>query len=195
MEQKKLTSRQIQAKATKDKIYQASIELMEHKGYSNIKIEDICRKAGVSVGSFYNYFKSKNDILVEIFNRADEYFEDVVEKNLIGSNTPERIVSFFVYYAKYNEMAGLETVKQLYGPDIKMFVTKGRYMQSVLQKIIVEGQNAGEISADMNADEINDYLFIAARGVAYNWCLNDGKFGIAESMENYFSRLVRIFKK
>ncbi|WP_097026385.1 TetR/AcrR family transcriptional regulator [Clostridium peptidivorans] len=194
MEEQNLTSRQLQAAATKNKIYQASIELMEKEGYDNIKIEDICKKAEVSIGSFYNYFKSKNDILVEIFKRADDYFKNEVLHNLKCDNSINEIIMFFVYYAKYDEYVGVDTMKQLYGPNNKMFITKGRYMQEVLKNIILKGQEKGQISTDMTADEINNYLFVAARGIAYDWCIHDGTYDLKKFMEKYLERLVPIFK-
>lgn len=194
MEKQKLTNRQIQALATKNKIYQIAIELMEKKGYENIKIEDICKKAGVSVGSFYSYFKSKDDILIEIFKRADVYFENEVENKLSNINALDQIVEFFTYYANYNEAVGIDTMKRLYNFNNKMFITKGRYMQTLLQDIITNGQDKGEISHNMTVNEISEYLFIAARGIAYDWCLHDGKYDIKEFMYNYFKNLVVIFK-
>jgi len=194
MEKQKLTNRQIQALTTKNKIYQIAIELMEKVGYENIKIEDICKKAGVSVGSFYNYFKSKDDILIEIFKRADIYFENEVVNKLNSVNSLEQIVKFFTYYAKYNEAVGIDTMKRLYNFNNKMFITKGRYMQTLLQDIITNGQNKGEISHNMTVNEISEYLFIAARGIAYDWCLHDGKYDIKEFMHKYFKHFVIIFK-
>ena len=194
MEEQKLTNRQIQALKTKNKIYKIAIELYGEKGYENIKIEDICKKAGVSVGSFYNYFKSKNDILIEIFKRADDYFENEVVDNLKSINSLDKIVEFFDYYANYNEIVGIDTMKQLYNFNNKLFITKGRYMQNSLQDIISKGQSKDEISKNMTVDEISKYLFIAARGIAYDWCLHDGEYDIKEFMNNYFKQLVIIFR-
>lgn len=38
---------------------------MYKKGYDNITIEEISKKAGGSVGAFYHYFRSKNDIFLK----------------------------------------------------------------------------------------------------------------------------------
>ena len=194
MEKQKLTTRQIQALTTKNKIYQIAIDLMEKDGYENIKIEDICKKAKVSVGSFYNYFSSKSDILSEIFERADSYFETEVIGNLKSIKSLEKIVEFFTYYANYNEVIGIDTMKQLYKFNNKLFITEGRYMQTSLQTIISDGQMKGEISKNSTKDEISKYLFITARGIAYDWCLHDGEYDIKEFMNNYFKQLVIIFK-
>lgn len=194
MENQKLTTRQMQALATKNKIYNIAIEIMEKNGYENMKIEDICKKAKVSVGSFYNYFKSKNDILSEIFKRADNYFENEVIDNINSSNSLDQIVEFFTYYANYNELVGIDTMKQLYNFNNKLFITEGRYMQNSIKDIITKGQSKGEISDIMTPNEISKYLFIAARGIAYDWCLHEGKYDIKEFMNNYVKQLVVIFK-
>lgn len=193
MEQPKLNSRKIQAEVTKNKIYKSSIKLMEQQGFNNIKIEDICKKAGVSIGSFYNYFKSKNDILIEIYIKADEYFEKTVKNQLEGDNFPDKIVSFFEYYAIYNILTGFETVKQLFGPYNKMYITKGRKMQAVLIDIIEKGQESGQLTNEVSPEEMNDYLFVAARGVCYDWCARDGEYDLKDYMSSYFKRLINLF--
>jgi hypothetical protein len=194
MKKQKLTNRQVQALTTKNKIYNIAVEMMEKNGYENIKIEDICKKAEVSVGSFYNYFESKSDILNEIFKRADNYFEFEVIENLKSTNSLDKIVEFFTYYAKYNEIVGIDAMKQLYKFNNKLFITEGRYMQNSLEDIISKGQSMVEISKNMSVDEISKYLFIAARGIAYDWCLHDGNYDIKEFMNNYFKQLVIIFR-
>ncbi|WP_259596222.1 TetR/AcrR family transcriptional regulator [Clostridium botulinum] len=70
----RLTKRQIQAINTKNKIYNIATNLMQKEGYDNITIQNICEKAEVSVGSFYHYFESKNDILIELYKKADHFF-------------------------------------------------------------------------------------------------------------------------
>jgi TetR/AcrR family transcriptional regulator, fatty acid metabolism regulator protein len=194
MDEQKLNNRQLQALNTKNKIYKIAIELMDKKGYENIKIEDICKKAGVSIGSFYNCFKSKNDILIEIYKRADEYFLKEVSNNLSSIHAIDKIIQYFDYYARYNIEVGIDTMKLLYNSNNKLFITKGRYMQNLLIEIIEKGQEKNEVSNDMSPEGITEYLFIAARGIIYNWCLYDGEYDLLEEMDKYMSRLIIIFK-
>ena len=189
-----LNRRQLQAQKTRNKLYKISVELLEKQGYEKLKIEDICKKAGVSVGSFYNYFNSKNDILTEIYKRADDYFQNEVKNNIKSINSLDKIIEFFDYYGIYNNLVGIEIMKQLYNSNNKIFPQKGRFMQVLLQEIILEGQNKNEIIFIMTPEAICDYIFIAARGVVYDWCLHDDTYDIKESMHNYLSLLVNIFK-
>lgn len=193
MIEKKQTKRQLQAIQTKSKIYETAIELMKAKDFQDITIEEICGNAGVSVGAFYHYFSSKNDFLIEMYSRADHYFLEEVNQKLNSAQPIEKIIEFFDVYAKYNDMIGISTMKQLYHANNHLFITKGRGMQKVLEDIIADGQQKGAILEEMSPEAITEYLFIAARGVTYDWCLHDGQFSLMEQMQQYMSRLVKIF--
>lgn len=193
MIEKKQTKRQLQAIQTKSKIYETAIELMKAKDFQDITIEEICGNAGVSVGAFYHYFSSKNDFLIEMYSRADHYFLEEVNQKLNSARPIEKIIEFFDVYAKYNDMIGISTMKQLYHANNHLFITKGRGMQKVLEDIIADGQQKGAILEEMSPEAITEYLFIAARGVTYDWCLHDGQFSLMEQMQQYMSRLVKIF--
>jgi AcrR family transcriptional regulator len=191
MFERELTKRQIQAQNTQDIIYKTAIEMMEEKGFQNLKVEEICKTAGVSIGSFYNCFKSKNDILNEVFRQIDEYFKNSVVDKLKSGSSIERIKMYFEIYADYNVDRGIEFVKQLYGVRNNLFITKGRYLQAILRDIIKDGQEAGEITKSMTSDEIVEFLFIAIRGVIYHWCLYDGQFDLVNEVSVYINRLVK----
>ncbi|HYE12348.1 MAG TPA: TetR/AcrR family transcriptional regulator [Patescibacteria group bacterium] len=191
MFERELTKRQIQAQNTQDIIYKTAIEMMEEKGFQNLKVEEICKTAGVSIGSFYNCFKSKNDILNEVFRQIDEYFKNSVIDKLKSGSSIDRIKVYFEIYADYNVDRGIEFVKQLYGVRNNLFITKGRYLQAILRDIIKDGQEAGEITRSMTSDEIVEFLFIAIRGVIYHWCLYDGQFDLVNEVSVYINRLVK----
>lgn len=188
----KLTSRQIQSQNTYDKIYNIAIELITKNGFDNITVAEICTAADVSIGSFYNHFKSKYDILNEIFKLADDYFLNIVAPKLNEDNTKDNIIKFFYYYAQYSIDRGLDFVKQLYMGRNNLFTMKGRSMQIVLQKVIENGQNCGEISIDMTAEQIVRYLFISVRGIVYDWALHEGEYDLIDTVNTHVNLLIKI---
>ena len=188
------TSRKEQAEETKSRIYASAIELMEQKGFGNFTIEDICKKAGVSVGAFYHYFDSKNDILAEIFYMADEYFSTHVVNALFKPSIPEQIVEYFDHYAKFNVASGVETTTQLFNPKIKFFIEKGRPMLDILEDLIRKGQEKKEIREDTDANELVRYLLVMARGVVFEWSLYDGNYDLEAKMHEYMERIVSTIK-
>lgn len=186
----KLTQRKIQAQKTKKTIYRAAMQLMNKKGFSNTTIAEISKKAKVSVGTFYLYYKTKEDIFFELYHKADDYFKNEVANQLTGKSASDQIVIFFTCYARYNRDQGLDAISQLYNTKNKLFIAKGRYMHVLLEKIIAEGQTRREILSDMPPQEIADYLFIMARGTVYDWCLHDGDYDLEKSVTCNIQRLI-----
>lgn len=188
-----MTNRQRKALETKERIYQSALELLESDGYENIRIEDVCQKAEVSIGTFYNYFKSKNEILQLIYQKGDDYFENTVSDAIEGLEIEEAVIEFFRYYAKYNINTGLTTLKQLYNPENEFF-TKKRGMQLVLGRLIQKGQDEGQLTEAFSSYEIVCDLFVLARGIVYDYCLKDGQFDLVEKMESYIQRVLKTYK-
>ncbi len=55
--------------STKEQIVTAAVETLHMKGFNATSVEDITNAAQVPKGSFYNHFKSKEDLAVEALDR------------------------------------------------------------------------------------------------------------------------------
>ncbi len=195
MDQKMPTRRKIQADNTRKKLYDISIAFMEKKGLANTTVMEISRKAGVSVGTFYNYFTSKDDIVVDIFQKADDYFQQRVAKFFkdSGLSAGDQIVQYFRFYARYNQHRGLANITHLYNTMSRFFAVKGRYMHELLTQIIRRGKEKAELVCDMDPEDIMEYLFIAGRGVVFDWCVHKAKYNLEQRMTAYMKRLILVF--
>ena len=58
-----LSKQQKKSQETKEKIFQAAKKILQKSGYEKLSIKNICEEAGVSNGSFYHHFKTKDDLL------------------------------------------------------------------------------------------------------------------------------------
>src|ERR1700688_2524190 len=50
---------------SKTKLLNAALQVIREKGYSATRIEDVCEAAGLTKGSFFHHFKSKEDLAGE----------------------------------------------------------------------------------------------------------------------------------
>ena len=57
-----------------ERLERAAVELLATHSYADIRIEDIAAQAGMAKGSMYMYFKGKDDLYLQVFNR---FFEGV----------------------------------------------------------------------------------------------------------------------
>lgn len=76
-------------KAEKDKkelIREAATRVISRKGYFQTRPKDVAEEAGISVGTIYNYFESKQEILVDIFSEEfsdrKEFYQELSDKDL-----------------------------------------------------------------------------------------------------------------
>src|SRR5215470_8623172 len=54
----------------RDAILRAAIDVFAERGYFNAQVADVARAAGVAAGTVYLYYRSKDDLLISIFERG-----------------------------------------------------------------------------------------------------------------------------
>lgn len=82
-------------KEKKEIIKSAALELFANDGYHVTSISKIARKAGISKGLMYNYFKSKEDLLSSIFHDIMKRIMDILDPDHDEVITPEEAEAFF----------------------------------------------------------------------------------------------------
>ncbi|MDR3259924.1 MAG: TetR/AcrR family transcriptional regulator [Fusobacteriaceae bacterium] len=70
--------------------------LILKKGYSNTTIDDITKEANISKGSFYTYFKNKDELLEEILSNKMESIKKENEKILKEDFTLDAVIENFL---------------------------------------------------------------------------------------------------
>lgn len=68
--------KQARARTTKDAIFEATIQLLETQGEAAFNTNRIAERAGVSIGTLYQYFSRKEDIVIELGNREAQKHRD-----------------------------------------------------------------------------------------------------------------------
>ena len=66
----KKTNRQVKAEQTRAKVLEAGVALIAERGYDSVSISDIIGAAGVSTGTFYHYFASKDELYYDHIQRS-----------------------------------------------------------------------------------------------------------------------------
>jgi len=83
----------------KDRIINAALKLFSERGFYVTTIPDIAEKVGMSVGNFYNYFKSKDILAKELVLFISEYLGNQIllinEKNISTEEKIHAIVSMY----------------------------------------------------------------------------------------------------
>ncbi|MDQ0219768.1 TetR/AcrR family transcriptional regulator [Peribacillus cavernae] len=116
----------------KQHVIKMAHQLFIDKGFQNTSIQDILDYSGISKGTFYNYFSSKNELLVTLFKTIYKRLEKERNGLLIGQD-PSNIEIFIKqieYQMKTNRanklMTLFEEVLVLNDADLKPFIKQGQ---------------------------------------------------------------------
>jgi len=176
---KPLTKRKQQALDTKNKIYKAAVGLFKDKGYENVTVSEICQKAGVSVGCFYNSFPSKDQLILEEFVEANKYYERIYLELPPDLDYLEKIVKFMDGVHEYSIQTGKERFRASYcsliGPGKKTdyFLNEERPFFKITLKLIEEGQKNGILRREYSPREITLMIVASMYGYHYTWLIYD----------------------
>jgi AcrR family transcriptional regulator len=173
---------------TKNAIMASALRLFEERGFDSVTIEDITSDAKVAKGSFYTYFSTKSDIIVDEFWKIDDYYHAYADKNLKRYATArEKLLAFTRAQMRYvRDVVGNANLKILYanqtiqqGHD-KIITKKERQWVRIITEIITEGQASGEFRTDLDAARLADLFNRTARGVFLDWCILDAEFDLVK---------------
>lgn len=80
----------------KGRLFDAAHVLFLERGFKNTSVADIADIAGVAVGSFYLYFKSKEDIFVQIYDSENEHIKNEIISKVDLDGDPISVISQIV---------------------------------------------------------------------------------------------------
>ena len=171
---------------TQEIIFNTAITLMAEKGFQGTTVRDICALSGIPIGTFYNCYRSKVDILKRIYDEGDAYIQESISREAAGLKPLDQLRVFAAHYAELNERTGIDVLRVLFYPSNQWFSII-RPMQTLIRQFVASGQQCGDIRADLSTPEIVDWLFDILRGVCYNWCVCDGGFDLMERINAHMA--------
>lgn len=163
----------------REAILRAATHVFARKGYFNSKVSDIAGEAGIADGTVYLYFKSKDEILHSIFDRAMAEF--IAEGRRELETIPDAA-------GKIRRIAELHLEKL--GADREMAVVfqvelrgSTKFMQEfsaagfaeyldIIRRTIAEGQEAGVFRTDIKPIVCAKILYGALDEMVTNWILS-----------------------
>ncbi len=178
---------------TQQIIFDAAMKLMSEKGFQGTTVREICASAGIPIGTFYNCYKTKVDILRRIYDDGDAFIQSAMADLSENDDVLKHLRTFAQVYAILNEKTGIDVLRVLYYPTNAWF-TMERPMQSYVRRFVESGQHLGMIRTDISADEIISSLFDILRGIGYNWCVCDGAFDLKERTDFHMNLFCEAIK-
>jgi len=119
-------------------IIESALELFAEEGFDGASMQSIAKKADVSKGNLYNYFKSKNDLLSGVLNYGLNQFADFFDANSVKLLTEKEFEiaiagnfemiksnkSFWkLYYNLFSQSKVQQIFTEIFTPFLEKFLT------------------------------------------------------------------------
>ena len=182
------TNRQLAARETRKKLVDAAKRIISEKGLSNTSVDEITEACGVAKGTFYTYFKRKEDIVFEI--SGDMFGEILSEAKKLPGTALQKLEYYMAAFSGYIEKSSLklaqEWVKNSADPDLcadgkkKMQRDLGD-MRELLRSFTESGELCADAPIDLLARTLTEVLY----GQMLCWCMSGGSFGFEERTRQF----------
>lgn len=179
---------------TKEKILEATIHLLERKGFEELTIKNICEKSGVSNGTFFYHFRTK-EALMDYY--LTEKFAEYREKNEMLRRTDDfiqNIIQLYMAYSNYCVSAGMEFVSNYYTPknialDTREYIQDTINSDSIIGNVYLELQQAkeqGDLQKSADTKQLAGYICTINKGIMFQWCLVRGDMDVDATYRDIF---------
>ena len=182
---------ELKSKETREKIFQAAIRILQRNGYENLSIKNICEEAGVSNGSFYHHFKTKDDLLSYYIEAQPAVSPDALDLPKNAEDAKAAIVQVYLDYADYCKELGVDFVAGYYNPknqalnpDIR---TERPYPIVTVQQYLERAVEANAISLKLTVAEVVNDIRMLVIGNAFEWAMRNGDVDISANMKRSIS--------
>lgn len=167
----------------REAILRAAIKVFAGNGYFNSKVSDIANSAGIADGTVYLYFKSKDEILHSIFDRAMAEFIAEGKKELALIAKPagklKRIAELHLERLGANRELAIVFQVELRGSTkfMQEFSAAGfgEYLD-IIRQTIEAGQTSGDFRADIKPIVAAKILYGALDEMVTNWVLSNRSY-------------------
>lgn len=191
--------RQESALETRRKLLETGEKFIRERGFDSVSVEDITNACGVAKGTFYTYFKRKEDIVQELSFR--EFGEIAERTKAMKGSFLEKITYYAVNFSSHIENSGVKMAQQwtknVIDPsaDISGEYSKLDYDTKTLTDIFEFSVQNGELSSEIPVEECVELLNSQLYGLMVCWCMSGGNYSLKERTQKFCSfALDRLFE-
>lgn len=187
-------------RARKEAIYLVAMDLFRRQGFDETRVEEITQAAGVAKGTFFNYFPTKEDVLLYIGERHMSRLGAGMANGSGQQSSQERSAVAELKLLMRAVANGLEEDKDL----VRLAVEKAMKIaqlapassggrgsfQGLVALLISRGQRTGEIHRAVDPELVAQML----EGLYYQqlviWCREEFGFDLGERLEQVVDLLI-----
>jgi len=173
-----LSKQQKKSQQTREKIFQAAKQILKKDGYEALSIKNICEEAGVSNGSFYHHFSTKDDLLSYYIEEEPKIDPDLLDVPDNAAEVKDAIIYVYINYVHYCEDLGVDFMSNYYTPKNQslnpLIRTERPYPIVTVHNYLQKSIDSGVVDPKLDLEDITTDIRMIVIGNVFEWCLKKG---------------------
>jgi AcrR family transcriptional regulator len=148
-------------------IFNCAQKLFSSKGYKDTNVAEIAKMAGIAIGTFYNYYPSKDQLFIEIYLHENEKLKrSLMDSTGIDADDPVKALQEFMVQ-NFKGMSSHPILKEWWNRELFGKLEKEFYEQGGLESIYKKINNAAMEAiqkwkaAGKLRDDLDDEMILA----------------------------------
>jgi AcrR family transcriptional regulator len=154
----------------RNKVLASALECFSSKGYDTATIDDIVNHSGISKGSIYKLFKSKEEIYIQLMHQnTDQMFRDISAILAQYTTALDKLTSLFTEYLN-RELDSNALNSYLVQFETQLFSTRRDDLMRILEErritrlniisnVLREGIQSGEFKKEIDVDVFSEMFW------------------------------------
>jgi TetR/AcrR family fatty acid metabolism transcriptional regulator len=168
----------------RERILRAAVKVFARSGFFAARVSEVAKAAGVADGTIYLYFKSKDELLVSLFEDRVERLLAFMREELPKQGTaPEklrRVIELQLGLLE-GERDLAEVITIILRQSTKLLkeyaAPKFTAYLDAIARVVADGQEAGDFRRDVSPHLVARATFGALDGIALTWALGRAEQG------------------
>lgn len=179
-----MSQRETQKKETELRIHQAISELIKMKSYESITIREISARAKISVGTYYNYYKSKDEIIFKAMERSALVTIEEIQPLLNKSTGIENLRVYLALQLDLFENMSIPWLKEVFRSYLyhlsDVILDRNSANYQVILPIIKQGQRDGTIRSYPEAKSLAWIVLKMIIANFFCYGMEEGRFDLKQ---------------
>lgn len=192
----------------KERIIEESLKLFSVKGYTSTSMADIIEAVGTSKGGFYNHFKSKEQLFLEVLSTARKIWR---ERNLYKIDDESRpLLKIQKLLENYRDryladsknfpggciFVNLAVELSDQAPDLAKEVSTGFVrLGKMIKRLLDDEKKSGGIGRNVNTEDISNMIFSGLLGACVLYTSDKSKKRLNSTITSLIAYLQSIDSK
>lgn len=185
----------------REEIILTAIELIHERGIQGLSTREIAKRQGISEGTIFKHFKSKNDLLIAVLEKYSQYDADIIQSVRLKGLKPREAIIYFInayaeYYENYPEVTAILQAYDVIScdPQLEALIKKIFFgCTSFLTDTIEDAKKSGEIASYVDSSRLTHVMMGFIREICLHWRLSGYQFELKERILSTLHMALKAF--